>query len=132
MRSNRTPASVIAFGGVLAALAVVIMSMGTLIPVATYVCPMLCCLLLSMVNRTCGKRLGWAWYGAVTLLSLLMTRLAFLLAGGLSELLGCESEGRLLGELGTVYGFMIAVVSMSSVMFILALSIFVKTTVAAA
>ena len=72
MRSKGTPAAAVALGGVLAALAVVIMSLGTLIPVATYVCPMLCCLLLSMVNRTCGKRLGWAWYGAVTLLSLLM------------------------------------------------------------
>ncbi|MBQ9783712.1 MAG: hypothetical protein IJW44_04240 [Clostridia bacterium] len=67
-----------------------------------------------------------------TLLSLLMTRLAFLLAGGLAEMLGCESEGKLLGELGTVYGCMIAVVAMSSVMFILALSIFMKTVVAAA
>jgi len=72
MRSKGTPAAAVALGGVLAAVAVVIMSLGTLIPVATYVCPMLCCLLLSMVNRTCGKRLGWAWYGAVTLLSLLM------------------------------------------------------------
>lgn len=62
-----------ALGGVLAALAVVIMSMGTLIPVATYVCPMLCALLLKLVLTTCGGRIGWAWYGAVALLSLLLT-----------------------------------------------------------
>jgi len=61
-----------ALGGVLAALAVVIMSMGTLIPVATYVCPMLCALLLKMVVLTCGGRIGWAWFGAVALLSLLL------------------------------------------------------------
>lgn len=61
-----------ALGGVLAALAVVIMSMGTLIPVATYVCPMLCAILLKLVLNTCGKRTAWAWYGAVSLLSLLM------------------------------------------------------------
>lgn len=61
-----------ALGGILAALAVVIMSMGTLIPVATYVCPMLCCLLLQMVLRTCGRRVAWAWYGAAAILSLLM------------------------------------------------------------
>ena len=61
-----------ALGGVLAALAVVIMSMGTLIPVATYVCPMLCALLLKTVIVTCGDRIGWAWHGAVAILSLLL------------------------------------------------------------
>ena len=72
MRSNRTPAANIALGGLLAALAVVIMSMGTLIPVATYVCPMLCALVLQLVLKICGKQVAWAWYGAVSLLSLLM------------------------------------------------------------
>ena len=61
-----------ALGGVLAALAVVIMSMGTLIPVATYVCPMLCAILLKTVLQSCGKRVAWAWYGAVAILSALM------------------------------------------------------------
>ena len=61
-----------ALGGLLAALAVVIMGMGTLIPVATYVCPMLCALVLQLVLKICGKRIAWAWYGAVSLLSLLM------------------------------------------------------------
>ena len=61
-----------ALGGLLAALAVVIMSMGTLIPVATYVCPMLCALVLQLVLKICGKRVAWAWYGAVSVLSLLM------------------------------------------------------------
>lgn len=61
-----------ALGGLLAALAVVIMGMGTLIPVATYVCPMLCTLVLQLVLKICGKRVAWAWYGAVSLLSLLM------------------------------------------------------------
>ena len=72
MQSKRTPAANIALGGILAALAVVVMSMGTLIPVATYVCPMLCAILLQIVLRICGRRIAWAWYGAVTLLSLLM------------------------------------------------------------
>lgn len=61
-----------ALGGILAAVAVVIMSMGTLIPVATYVCPMLCALVLNLVLWICGSRIAWAWYGAVTLLSLLL------------------------------------------------------------
>jgi len=69
MQSKQTPASAVALGGVLAALAVVVMSMGTLIPVATYVCPLIACILLQMVLRTCGIRMAWAWYGAVAVLS---------------------------------------------------------------
>lgn len=61
-----------ALGGVMAALAVVVMIMGTLIPVATYVCPTICMLILKMVVKSCGVRIGWAWYGAVAILSLLM------------------------------------------------------------
>lgn len=61
-----------ALGGIMAALAVVIMCMGGLIPVATFVCPMLCMILLTVVLSRCGNRVGWAWYGAVTILSLLM------------------------------------------------------------
>lgn len=56
----------------MAALAVAIMCLGGLIPVATYVCPVLCILLLAVVLRSCGKRIAWAWYGAVTILCLLM------------------------------------------------------------
>jgi len=62
-----------ALGGVMAALAVVIMSLGGLIPVATYVCPMLCALLLQFVLKICGSRIAWAWYGAVAILGLLMS-----------------------------------------------------------
>ncbi|MBP3684279.1 MAG: hypothetical protein J6J12_04865 [Oscillospiraceae bacterium] len=72
MQSKRTPAANMALGGILAALAVVIMSLGTLIPVATYVCPMLCCLILEVVRKVSGSRIAWAWYGAVAILGLLM------------------------------------------------------------
>jgi hypothetical protein len=69
---KKTPASKIAFGGVMAALALVIMNMVGLIPIATYVCPSLSIILLSVVLRLCGRRIGWAWYGAVAILSVLM------------------------------------------------------------
>lgn len=69
---RKSAASQMALGGMLAALAVVIMSFGGMIPSATFVCPMLCCLILQMVRKLCGDRIGWAWYGAVALLSLLM------------------------------------------------------------
>lgn len=62
-----------ALGGVLGALAVVNMSLGTLIPVMTYVCPMACALLLEVVRLTCGQRVAWAWYGAVAILGLLLS-----------------------------------------------------------
>ena len=62
----------IALGGVLAAVAVVIMCMGGVIPVATYVCPMLCCMTQFVVLRFCGKRIAWAWFAVVSLLVLLM------------------------------------------------------------
>ena len=68
---RRTPAAVIAFGGMMAAVAVVIMNLVGLIPVATFVCPMFCMMILTLVVRFCGKRIGWAWYGAVSILSVL-------------------------------------------------------------
>lgn len=73
MHSYNTSAGKIALGGVLAALAVSMMSIGGLIPVATYVCPMLCALLLQLVCTVCGKTIAWAWYGAVSILSLLLS-----------------------------------------------------------
>ena len=62
----------IALGGVFAALALVIMSVIGLIPIATFTSPMLCIVLESIVLRNCGRRIGWAWYGAVAFLSLFM------------------------------------------------------------
>ena len=62
----------IALGGVLAALAVVIMCLGTFIPIATYICPMICCVVQFVVLRYCGKKIAWTWYAAVTILCLLL------------------------------------------------------------
>ncbi len=63
----------IALGGMLAALAVVIMAMGGMIPVATYICPMLCSIILSFVQSLCGEKIAWAWYVAVAILSILLS-----------------------------------------------------------
>ena len=62
-----------AMGGVFAALAVVIMNLGGLIPVATYVCPAICMVILSFVHMACGTKIAWTWYAAVSILSLLMS-----------------------------------------------------------
>lgn len=71
--TNRNKASAIALGGVMAAVAIVIMALGGMIPMATFVCPMLCMLLLRLVAKQCGSRIGWAWYGAVAILSCLLS-----------------------------------------------------------
>lgn len=68
-RNNQ--ASSIALGGVMAALAVVFLCL-TVIPVATFICPALCMMLLRFVSQKCGKRIGWAWYGAVAILGVLL------------------------------------------------------------
>ena len=65
-------ARLVAFGGMMAALAVVIMCLGGLIPVATFTVPVICMMILAYVLKFCGKRIGWAWYGAVAVLSLLL------------------------------------------------------------
>lgn len=72
MDNRRKTGKVTALGGMLAALALVIMGLGTVIPVATYVCPVACMLLLRVMLRIGGARMAWAWYGAVAALSLLL------------------------------------------------------------
>ena len=61
-----------ALGGLMAAVCVVIMSLGSLIPVNTYLCPVLCILIGRVVLDRCGKRIGWCFYMSVALLSLLL------------------------------------------------------------
>ncbi len=70
---HRDSAKQMALGGVLAALAVVIMCLGGMLWLATFICPMLCCLILKVVRVACGRRVAWAWYGAVAFLSALLS-----------------------------------------------------------
>ncbi len=69
---KRTTAGQIALGGVLAALAVVIMCLGTLIPGASYICPLIAIAMNQVILNLCGKSIAWAWYAAVALLSVLL------------------------------------------------------------
>ena len=66
-------AKVMALGGILAAVAMVIMCLGGLIPLATYICPMLCTIAGFLVLQFCGKKIAWVWYVVVAILSLLMS-----------------------------------------------------------
>ena len=72
MYQGNSASRTVALGGVLAALALCVMWLGGLLGIATYVSPMLCAILLQIVKNICGNRLGWAWYGAVAILSLLL------------------------------------------------------------
>ena len=81
-----TQAKAVAVGGVFAAMAVVIQGLGGLVPVATFVLPVLCMFLECVVLRICGKRLTWAWFGAVAILGRLVcpdkgSAMLFLLLG---------------------------------------------------
>ena len=58
MKMKRTTSKEMALCGVLAALALTVM--------------ILACILLVPVVETCGRRIAWAWYGAVALLSCLL------------------------------------------------------------
>ena len=69
---KRNQAKDMAFCGVMAALAVVIMCMGTLIPLATFVCPVICMLILGFVLKMTDKKMAWAWYASVAILSALL------------------------------------------------------------
>jgi len=70
MRKNN--AKYIALGGLLSAMAMVIMCLVGMIPFATFICPVLCIMLLSFVMSVSGSQIGWAWYGCVSILSLLL------------------------------------------------------------
>ena len=61
-----------ALGGMLTAVAVVVMSLGSLIPLNPYLCPVLCILITRVVLELCGRRIGWCYYFATAALSLML------------------------------------------------------------
>ena len=117
-----------ALGGVLAALAVAVMSLGTLIPIMTYVCPMACVLLLETVRVTCGQRVAWAWYGAVAILGLLLCpdkeAAALFLFLGYYPLIKPKLDGKMLswlfkgalfnGSIGLMYFLLLRILGMEA------------------
>lgn len=72
MGYQKNSARPVALGGVLAALGLCVMCLGSVTGIATYVSPMFCALLLEAVRNICGRKVAWAWYGAVAVLSLLL------------------------------------------------------------
>lgn len=82
---------------------------------------------LNMIKSACGA------VGVIATLILLLPPLIYTLliraalsaAQGAAELLGCEKEGRLLSEIHGVFGYMMAVMALSSVLFVFILSLMI-------
>lgn len=65
-----------------------------------------------------------------TFLSVALGRIAFLLGGTVAKLLGCEGEEKILAELGSVYGYFLAVIASLFVMMVFSLTLFARCAVA--
>lgn len=61
-----------------------------------------------------------------TLISLILGKSILDLSASVAKMLGCDREGAFLCEIGNIYGYLLAVCAMSSVIFIYALTLFVK------
>ena len=61
-----------ALGGMMTAVAIVIMALGSVIPLNTYTCPVVCIFLTRPVLERCGRTVGWCYYLAVMILSLIL------------------------------------------------------------
>lgn len=61
-----------AYGSMMTAVSIVIMALGSIIPLNTYTCPVVCIFLTRPVLERCGKTVGWCYYLAVMILSLIL------------------------------------------------------------
>ena len=109
-----------AIGGMLAAVAVVIMSLGGLVPLATFVCPTICILTLQVVTNLTTKRIGWAWYSCVSILCILLApdkeAAAVFACLGFYPLIKSNLEKMFLSALWKLLFFNIAILAMYSVL----------------
>ena len=65
-------------------------------------------------------------------LSIILTRLVFLISSAFADIIGCGEESKLLSSFSDAYGSLLAVVVGVGMMFVLAFCIFIKTIVAVA
>ncbi len=61
-----------------------------------------------------------------TVITLLLTKLVLSLASGAADILGCSREGKVIGELAGINGFLLAAACICSVTFIFLLTLFAK------
>lgn len=65
-----------------------------------------------------------------TFLTVWLYRCGLVLLSGTAEMLGCDRERELLSGVVSIYGYMLAVIAISAVVFILMLTLFTKSTLA--
>ena len=63
------------------------------------------------------------------LIYLLLNKLAFNLSSGIAKAIGCTNEASVLGEGDSICGFLIALVSCTAILFVFAITVFIKTSV---
>ncbi|MEE0970432.1 MAG: hypothetical protein U0M06_13760 [Clostridia bacterium] len=61
-----------------------------------------------------------------TLISLILGKTAVSVSSSAAKMLGCDKEGKLLSDICSIYGYIIAVCSICSLLFIYALTLFVR------
>lgn len=65
-----------------------------------------------------------------TFCSVLLTRSAFLLGGAIAKLLHCDNEEKILAELGSVFGYFLAIIASLFVMLVFSLTLFARAAAA--
>lgn len=63
------------------------------------------------------------------IISLMLNKLSFGMISGISKALGIENESRICDEASNICGFLLAIVSLCAIVFIFALTIFIKSSV---
>lgn len=62
-----------------------------------------------------------------TIISIFLYRTSFIISNALAGLLGCNREGALLVEMSSIYGYALAILSISSVVLLFLITLFAKT-----
>ena len=61
-----------------------------------------------------------------TFISIGMYRIGFTLSNAIAGLMGCEREGKILLEISSIYGYVLAIVSISAIILLLLITVFAK------
>ena len=61
-----------------------------------------------------------------TILSIWSFRLSFIASNAVSGLLGCDREGKMISEIASIYGYILAITSICSVVLLFLMTLFVK------
>ena len=77
-----------------------------------------------------GVILLFVWLFLPIFLTVILTRIVFLLGGAVAKLLGCGGEERLLSELAAVYGYFLAVIASLAVTTLFSMTLLARCAVA--